>query len=363
MKIIDRNITAWQTGILLFILLFANKVLVLPSLLYEGAKFEAFLIPIIASFLEFGLLFLFYKVKMRFPDKSFEEILSARFGKVVQILIYIFFSVYFLAKAVLLYNVTFIFFRNMIYKNAQNFVFLFALLPIINHLAICGLRVLGRTAQLFLPVIFLITVFCIVVGCFGIDSNPLLFQTNATMFFSTFFKNFAPFGDSILLFMIIDRVKVERGQWKPIFILSALALLCVCVITFVFILSYSHTCFMHPFAIFEIMSFVKEYEGLGRLDLISMVVIILYTYFQLAIYLKVFMFSFCGVFKKLDVLYSVLTFNILFLIIINFFITNLDGAVFFGQNLLPYFNAFPFVVLPTFVLLLFVRRRKREVKT
>lgn len=360
MKVIDRTITAGQAGIILFILLFANKVLVLPSLLFEGADFESFLIPIVASVLELGILYLFYKLKTRYPEKNFAEILKQHFGKTISILFYVGFSLYFLSKAILLYNVTFIFFRNMIYKDAQNLVFLFALLPIINHLAICGLRVLGRTAQLFFPVIISIVMFCLVVGCFGIDSTPLLFQVTASKFFITFFKHFAPFGDTIFLFLIMDRVKVEKGQWKILFSCAGGALFLVCMVTLIFILSYSHTAFMHPFAIFEIMSFVKEYEGLGRLDLISMVLIILFTYFQLAIYLKMFMFAFHGIFEKIDQIYSVITFNVLFLIVIDFFIVNLEGAVMYGEQILPFFNVLPFVLLPIFILLMFVKKKKEK---
>ncbi len=360
MKVSDRTITAGQAGIILFILLFANKVLVFPSLIFEGADFEAFLIPILSSILEMGLLYLFYKLKNRFPDQTFVQILRQHFGKAVQIVFYVAFSIYFLSKAVLLYNVTFIFFRNMIYKDAQNLVFLFALLPIINHLAICGLRVLGRTAQLFFPVILSIVVFCIIVGCFGIDSAPLLFQTSAAKFFTTFFRHFAPFGDTVFLFLIIDKVKVEKGQWKILFSCAGGALFLVCLVSFIFILSYSFTSFMHPFAIFEIMSFVKEYEGLGRLDLISMILIILFTYFQLAIYLKMFMFSFDGVFEKIDQVYGVISFNVLFLIIINFLIVNLEQAVMYGQHILPFFNVLPFAVLPIFVLVMFARRKKEK---
>ena len=51
----DKSITAWQAGIMIFILMFANKVLLLPSLLFEGAKFESIFIPIGLSILEMYL--------------------------------------------------------------------------------------------------------------------------------------------------------------------------------------------------------------------------------------------------------------------------------------------------------------------
>ncbi|MDE6583147.1 MAG: hypothetical protein K2K31_00650, partial [Clostridia bacterium] len=70
MTVKDRSITAWQLGILIFMLMFANKILVLPSLLYEGAKLEGYFVPIILFILEFGLVYLFYRMKKAFPTQS-----------------------------------------------------------------------------------------------------------------------------------------------------------------------------------------------------------------------------------------------------------------------------------------------------
>lgn len=360
MKVIDKSITAWQTGILLFILLFANKILVLPSLMYDGASFESFLIPVVLFVFEMGLLYLFYKLKTKFPEESFAEILKNRIGKIPMLILYLCFMIFFLGKAVLLYNVTYIFFRNMIYKDSSNFVFLFSLLPIINYMAIVGLRSIGRTAQLFFPGIVLITMFCIVIGFFGINSTPLIFESSFSQFALTTLKHISPFGDTLFLFLIMDKIKIKKGEWKVIFSLAGVACFLVVGITLVFVLSYTYTSFMHPFAIFEIMSYVKDYGGLGRIDIISMSVIIVYTYFHLTIYLKTFMLAFHEVLPKLNAIYSVLTFNLLFLIIIDFLIINLEVAVTFGERILPYFEIVPFLLVPIVVVIVLSWKRKQD---
>ena len=125
MKVLDRSITAWQTGIILFILLFANKILILPSLLYEDAKLEAFLVPIFLFVLELGLIFLFYRIKTKYPSERFSDILKNHYGKFVTYSLYVLILVFFFCKALLLYNVTYIFFRNMVYKDSGNILFLF----------------------------------------------------------------------------------------------------------------------------------------------------------------------------------------------------------------------------------------------
>ncbi len=363
MRVLDKTLNAWQLGILMFVLLFANKILVLPSLLYEGAGFESIFIPVLLFLLEFGLVFLFYRLKTKFPNETFAQILKNHFGNVVKVIIFVIFMFFFLSKAVLLYNVTYIFFRNLIYKDYSNFLFLFCIIPIITHLAVCGLRVMGRTAQLFFPVIIVIIAFCIVVGFFGINSKPLLFEGSLSDFVLTTLKHVSSFGDSIFLFLIMDKAIVKKKQWKIVFGFSLISAILVVLVTVVFALSYTYTAFLHPYAIFEIMSYVKEYGGLGRIDIISMVVIIIFTYFHLAIYLKAFMLSFHEVFRKVNFVYPVITFNLIFLVVIDFFILNLEKAVVYGENVLPYIGIFPFVILPIAVgVLLLLKKRKPEKK-
>lgn len=357
----DRTITAWQAGIMVFILMFANKVLALPSLLYDKAKLEAFIIPVVVFALEFGLIFIFYKLKTKYPNQSFADICKKHFGKIVTYIVYILFLSFFLCKSVLLYNFTFIFFKNLIYKEGNNFVYLVCFIPVINHLAIMGLRVMGRTSQLFFPVIVGITLFCIIVGFFGVTNSPLMFESNINDIFHAGLQHISSFGDSIFLFLIMDKLVVKKGQWKVIFSLSAFAMALVTTVTVVFVFSYTYTSFMHPFALFEIMSYVKEYGGMGRIDIIAMVLIILFTYFHLAIYLKAFMLSFDTIFPTINRIYSVLTFDLVFIIFIEFLVLNLEKAVAYSEQVLPYFSIFAFFIVPVLsIVLIFIKKRHKK---
>ena len=81
MKVFDRSINVWQAGILLFVLMFANKILVLPSLLFEGAGMESIFILIFFFLLELGLVLLFLALKKKFPTQSFSQILISLLQK------------------------------------------------------------------------------------------------------------------------------------------------------------------------------------------------------------------------------------------------------------------------------------------
>lgn len=357
----DKAIGAWQTGILIFFLIFANKILILPSLLFNNAKFEGLIAPIVLFLLEFGLLFLFYKLKKKFPNESFFNVIKTHFGKVVTIIIYFLVGIYFLGKMILLYNVTYIFFRNLIYKESNNTLFLICLLPVVNHLAICGVRTIGRTAQVFFPGVALILVFAVVVGIFGINSPVIMEQSNLSHIALAAIRHISVFGDLVVLFLFMDKIEIKKKEWKIVFGFFLAGALSVMAIILVFFLSYTYTSFLHPFAFFEILSFVKEYGGLGRLDVISMVFIIFLTYFQLAIYLKAFFVCFDGIFPKLDRIYSVLTFNFSFILLIYFAIINLSRIIIYAENILPYLSIISFVIVPVCCLVcLYVRKHQEK---
>ena len=356
----NNSVSAWQVGILLFVLLLTNKILMLPSLLYEDAKLEVWIVLLVLFAFEMGLIVLFWRLKVKYPNQTFMSLMQAFFGKWVTKIFFVLVMLFCLGKALLLYNVTYIFFKSVIYKEANNLLYLIAFLPVVVHLAVSGLRVVGRTMQMFFPALVVTILFCIGVGLLGAGETPLAFQSTGLALTRSVFRHISAFGDSIFLFLIMDKVKIEKGKWKVVFLFSTFALALVGAICMVFVFSYSYTSFMHPFALFEIMSYVKEYGGLGRIDIVAIVLIIALTYFQLALYLRMFVLSFDNVFVGLRVFYSVATFVFLFVMLVTFVILNVSKTILFGEKVLPYFAVLPFALLPVVVLVLLFGRRVKE---
>lgn len=355
----DRTITGIQAGIMLFVLMFANKILILPSLLYEDTKTEAIFVPFVLFAFEVGLIFLFYKLKKKFPEVSFATLIKNHFGKSVCFVLYLLIMVFFLGKAILLYNVTYMFFKNVIYIDTGTLPYLFCIIVIVNHLSLCGLRVLGRTLQLFFPAILAVTLFSILVGASGIETMPLFFTSSAGSFLMACLRHISAFGDAIFLFVFFDRIEIKKGQWKGFFALTGIGVFSVIAIIVISLISYAYTAFLHPFAYFELMSYIKEYGGLGRIDLLSMIVLITFTYFHLAIYMKIFTTSFDTIFCNLKSVYGVLTFDFVFVLIVNFVVKNLSKTVAYGEAYLPFFTIVSFLIFPFFILWLLFCKKKR----
>lgn len=342
----DKTITAGQAGAMCFFVVLANKILVLPSLLAEKTKAEAIFVPIVLFLFEFLMIFFFFRLKKRFSNLSFSEIVRRSCGKWASVLMSVLFVLFFLSKAVLLYNIKHIFLKNVVYHEEDSLVYFVCFIPVVTHMAISGLRVMGRTMQIFLPIVLIAFAFVVVVGFTGIVKIPVFFESTPSMFFSTTFSLISVFGDSVFLFLIMDKIEIKEGEFKKIFLPTLISAIFVCLINVVFVLSYSYTAFMHPYAFFEMVSFVKEYGGLGRLDIIPMVVIIIISYFQLSMYMKFFMIAFCDVFDKMSDVLAAVIFDFFFLFLVNFVVLTSSRTILYGEVFLPYISIVPFVIVP-----------------
>ncbi|MBR1890193.1 MAG: GerAB/ArcD/ProY family transporter [Clostridia bacterium] len=343
----NKDISVWQTGIVMFVLMFANKIMVFPTTIKTDAKYEVFLVYLTLFAFEMGLLFLFWRVKLRHPNEDFFDIVKHNCGKFFCTAISILICLYFFSKSVLLYNILHMFLRSVMYRKGAGVLFLVCILPVVNFLAQAGLRPMARTMQFFFPFIFLTFVLCLVIGSLERGDGIILYSLPFGKFASDVFRHICAFGDSIVLFLFMNKINVKKKQFKTIFILTFLGMLITFGVCVVFILSYTYTAFLHPFAIFEMLSYIKEYEGLGRLDIIPAILVMFLSIFQLGVYFKCITLSIENVFPKVDGKDVLVVINILFVLIVTFLIPNLSTTIWYAENVLPFFAVVPFLLVPS----------------
>ncbi len=356
----DRSINVWQAGIMIFFIIFANKVLLLPSLFYIDASVEGIFCYFLLFALEIGLIFLFIILKKKFPNESFADLIKAKFGVVTLKIIYLLLIGFFFCKLVLIYNVTYIFFKDLIYKGNDTILFLVCFLPVVNYIAFIDLRVFGRTCQLFFPLIFLITLFCVAISFIGITSTPLFFQSSVGDVLFSSLKHISSFGDVIFLFIFMDKIELKNGDGKKLYLFALLAILMIILVVTAFYFSYTFTSFMHQYGIFEVLGNIKNYGGLGRIDMIAVILVIFLTYFQMGIYLKCFSNSFQIFLPKLDRKYSLITFDLIFIFVVELVIRNLERTIVYGESVLPYLSIISFVIIPTCVIIFLIIKKRGE---
>ncbi len=345
----NKSISAWQSGIMLFVLAFANKVLILPSLIGKKSRIEAMIVLSCLFLFDMILLFLFFLTKRKHPNKSLFELIKSALGNGFLVFFSILCCIFFFSKAVFLFNVFQNFMRSVMYKNAVTLVFLICLLPVAGYFVLSGIRTMCRTMQMFFPILAIVSLFCVVVGFFQLQDQTIMSSFSFLDFSFDTFKHIGAFGDSLILFLFMDKISVSKGEWKVVFSLSILGDVFVFLICAIYLFSYPYTYFLHPFAVFELLSFVKEYNGLGRIDIIVVILMMIFFIFQFSIYMLGFVFSFKNICPFFSENYIVGLFDFVFAIVIYFFVTNIQTTIFFGENIMSFSTAIPLILLPVLI--------------
>ena len=69
-----KTISARQTGIIVFLTILANKILVLPSILYKSSDADSIFVMLTLFLIEFLILLVFLKLKKNYPNQTFLNI-------------------------------------------------------------------------------------------------------------------------------------------------------------------------------------------------------------------------------------------------------------------------------------------------
>ncbi len=354
------SINASQTGILMFFLCFTNKILIMPSLLYKQVKTDGILTYLFGFLIDFILLFLFIFLKKKYQNLSFFQILSKNLTKYIAIFIYIFAAIYFLSKIVLVFNVTLIYFKQKIYPDGNLFFFLLCFLPIIVHSTILGLRVLGRGGQFFFIIVLASFLACFFISLSSYDRMPVLFDSNLKDFSLAYLGHIFSFGDFLVLFFMMDKVRLEKGQTKNLIIFSLLGMAVTLSIIVSFYVIYQSTAFLYTSAISDIISINSSLYQIGQIELFAMFIVLFITFYQLEIFLYAYNDTIISIFPKLKTWVNMIWFCVIFSLISYFLFNNIEKVLFLGEQVFPYLSILPVIIIPILFVILIIKRRKEE---
>ena len=353
-----KSISARQTGIIVFLTILANKILVLPSVMYEKSKADSIFALIAIFSFELLVLTIFLQVKKAHPDQNLKEILKQKEGVVVAKIVIFAFLIFFLFKTMLTYSVLYIYLKDLVYQDEFGFLALVCLFPVVNHAVVCGLRAMGRTFELFYYIVLVGVLFCLGIAFFTDISMPNFFVASPTDILNSGFTHIFAFGDYLALFLFIDKIKLRKGEGKKIFFFAFVGIFLVLSIFVVFYSKYQVTAFMHNNALADLLIFSVQFNAIGRLDIIAMLTIMTLGLFQLEIFQAAFCESFVQVFEKLSIKYAVAVFDILFFVIYLVIIKKYEVMLSFATDYLIYFAILTNVVLPILIYALAHKHKK-----
>lgn len=353
-----KTISARQTGIIVFLTILANKILVLPSVMYQMSKADSIFALIAIFSLEILVLTIFLHLKKTYPDKNLRDILKQKAGLIFAKSVVFVFLVFFLFKTMLTYSVLYIYLKDLVYQDEFGFLALVCLFPVVNHAVVCGLRAMSRTFEMFYYIVLVGVVFCVGIAFFTDMSMPNFFVSSPLDIFNSGFTHIFAFGDYLALFLFIDKIKLRKGEGKKIFLFALTGIFIVLTIFVIFYAKYQVTSFLHNNALADLLVFSVQFNAIGRLDIIAMLTIMTLGLFQLEIFQSAFSESFVMVFEKLSVKYSIVVFDILFFVIYLVLIKKYEIMLNIATNYLAYFSIITNIILPILIYVLCHKSKK-----
>ena len=358
-----QTINIRQCGIILIMCIFANKLLLMPSLLYTNVKADGIFVTAILFLIELAIIPLIFLLKKHFPKQSLYEILKSRTGVIFTKLIYMLLLIFFLFKIILVFSITYVYFKQQIYKDEIIWIALISILPVINHSVANGIRPLARTMEIFFALVLIGFLACLGFSLFTNIELPYMFLSDIQSFFGTMYKHLFSFGDVIFLFLILDKIEIKEGEEKKLYHYAILGFILIIMLYFLYYGKYQVTSFMHNNALADILVFSVQFNAIGRLDIIAMITILFITIFQLEIFSYGFSDCFLHIFPKLNNIYSIIVFDITFLILYYFFLGKYEIMINSTLTWLPVLAVIINVIFPLILFVIYLVKRSKNEET
>ena len=355
----NKTLSIRQVGILTVFCVLSNKILLLPSLLFESSGTDALFSLVIAFAVDFVLVPVFIFLKTRFPDQDFYEIISQKSAfcaKFIHLLLMLFMFI----KALLTFSIVYVYFKQEIYQEEFLLLILVCMLPVITHGVIKGIRTISRTMELFFAVVIAGFVLCNALSFFTPISFPIFFTHNFGNIFSSAFRYFVVFDDFIFLYVIFDKIDLSTGKLRNLYYYAMGGIVLVLGMFFVFYSKYPVTAFMHDNALADLMVFSVQFSSIGRLDILAMITIMTITLFQMEIYSYGFSRCFERVFDRLNRKHAMAFFDVAFVLIFTLYVGNHTDIVQWAQGWFSIVAGVVFVLVLLASIILLIRGKNEK---
>ena len=207
-----KQLNSSQFFILIFVCGMAIKMFMLPALLVKVSGRESIVVVAFYLVIEMVCLLFLLLTLSRNPDKTVYQILEESVGKIISKIIIVYFSGVLLLKLLLMLSEVKVFFSVSIYERISWGIMIIPLLALCVGFSTKPLTAIGRSAQIFMP---LIVVSTIILSLLLSSNVPVL---NILPLFSKGMKSTVDgiktftvwFGDVSLLLICLGKVKIGK---------------------------------------------------------------------------------------------------------------------------------------------------------
>ena len=360
----SEQISVRQTGCFCAISLLALKLITLPSILVQMSTSSAVLVASIMFALDLVMLFIYLKIKEKYPKLSLYELIKKYLGTVFAKFIYIIIFGLFIFKLIMLNNEAISYMRDIVDEDFKLSIYLMTFLPVVIAMVNSGLRSSARTVEFGFVFIFIGLIFCLFLSeitfTYG-DMGPI-FKENISNILSTCSSVGFWFSDFLFVVILSDKIKYQKNMKKIIFSYVIITLLILMALYIVYIRLFNVTSFLHRSAIADITQYNRNIGNSGNIDIIAILVYMFIIFFQGSIYFlsaKIIFEKIVGYNNKIHAIIFITT---CILILQLFVFYNLELVIDFVIDYLKYFGIVAWILIPLYCvfLLIFDKEKNNE---
>ncbi len=214
----EKTISTNQTGLIYCIFTIALKLSALPSLMFSYAGNDSYVACLIALIIDMLATLIVIGIIIKHPDKSFKQLITETFGKIISVIIHSLLVIYFLAKCVLVLQELHDYFIATLFEELNPIYFLIVLGLIILYATFRNYRVIGRTIELvFWPTMFaLFFTLLFPIEDMQIEKLLPIFEQGPYPIYKAISRTTFAFGDYMIFIPLMSNIKIVKNSKKTL---------------------------------------------------------------------------------------------------------------------------------------------------
>ncbi len=356
------QISIRQTACFCAISLLALKLIALPSLLFEKSNSSGLIVAIIMFIIDILMLFLYLKIKEKYPDFSLYEIIKKYLGKIIAKIVYILIYLFFVFKLCMLMNEGVLYMQDVVDEDHSLIVFLLTYLPVITALSFNGLKSCARTCEFGFIFILIGLVICLFLSevslSFG-EIGPLFIKDIKNILSACFDYNFW-FSDFLFVTILADKIKIEKNAKRKIFSFVFMVAILLLILYFVYFRLFRVTAFLNKNAIADVTEYNRNIGNSGNIDIISIFVYLFVIFLQGSLYMNCLRICYEKIFEYKNSYHSLISANIIIFLLEYFVFFNIQKITDFVLFYFKYFGILIWIIIPLFYILLLVFGKEKK---
>ncbi len=214
----EKTISTNQTGLIYCIFTIALKLSALPSLMFSYSGNDSYVACLIALIIDMLATLIVIGIIIKHPDKSFKQLITETFGKIISVIIHSLLVIYFLAKCVLVLQELHDYFIATLFEELNPVYFLIVLGLIILYATFRNYRVIGRTIELvFWPTMFaLFFTLLFPIEDMQIEKLLPIFEQGPYPMYKAISRTTFAFGDYMIFIPLMSNIKIVKNSKKTL---------------------------------------------------------------------------------------------------------------------------------------------------